>query len=75
LPESDWCCGGAGSYSLFHYDLAQKILDRKVDNIARTGAAVVATSCPACVIHLSFGLRKRGLPVRVRHISELMATK
>lgn len=72
LPESDWCCGGAGSYSLFHYDLAQKILDRKVDNIVKTGADVVATSCPACLIHLSFGLRKRGLPIRARHISELM---
>jgi glycolate oxidase iron-sulfur subunit len=75
LPESDWCCGGAGSYSLFHYDLSQKVLDRKIDNVARTGADVIATSCPSCLIHLSFGARKRGLPIRVCHISELMATK
>jgi glycolate oxidase iron-sulfur subunit len=75
LPESDWCCGGAGSYSLFHYDLAQKVLDRKIDNVAGTGADAIATSCPACMIHLSFGLRKRGLPIRVFHISELMAAK
>lgn len=71
LPESDWCCGGAGSYSLFHYDLSQRILDRKMDNIAKTGADVIATSCPACLVHLSFGARKRGLPIRVRHISEV----
>jgi glycolate oxidase iron-sulfur subunit len=75
LAESDWCCGGAGSYSFFHYDLSQKVLDRKIDNVARTGADVVATSCPACLIHLSFGARRKGLPIRVCHISELMATK
>jgi glycolate oxidase iron-sulfur subunit len=73
LPESDWCCGGAGSYSLFHYDLAQRILDRKMDNIVKTGAGIVATSCPACMIHLSFGARRRGLPIEVRHISEIAA--
>ena len=73
LPESDWCCGGAGSYSLFHYDLSQKILDRKMDNVAQTGAGIVATSCPACLIHLSFGVRKRALPIRVCHISEVVS--
>ena len=36
------------------------------------GANVLATSCPACIIHLSYGVRKRGFPVRVCHISELI---
>ena len=72
LPEADWCCGGAGSYALSHYDLSRKVLDRKMDNLERTGAELLVTSCPACIIHLSYGVRKRGLPVRVCHISELM---
>ncbi len=72
LPEADWCCGGAGSYALSHYDLSRKVLDRKMDNLQRTGAELLVTSCPACIIHLSYGVRKRGLPVRVCHISELL---
>ncbi len=72
LPEADWCCGGAGSYALSHYDLSRKVLDRKMDNLARTGAELLVTSCPACIIHLSYGVRKRGLPVRVCHVSELL---
>jgi glycolate oxidase iron-sulfur subunit len=73
LPEADWCCGGAGSYALAHYDLSRKVLDRKIDNVEKTGADLLVTSCPACIIHLSYGIRQRGLPVRVCHISELLA--
>ena len=73
LPEADWCCGGAGSYALSHYDLARQILDRKIDNVEKTGADVLATSCPACIVHLAYGIRLRGLPVRVCHLSELLS--
>ena len=73
LPEADWCCGGAGSYALSHYDLAMKVLDRKMDRLQQTGANLLVTSCPACVIQLSYGVRKRGLPVRVCHICELIS--
>ena len=73
LPEADWCCGGAGSYALYHYDLSRQVLDRKIDNVEKTGANLLVTSCPACIIHLSYGVRLRGLPVRVCHISEVMS--
>jgi glycolate oxidase iron-sulfur subunit len=73
LPEADWCCGGAGSYAVYHYDLSLEVLDRKLDNVQRTGANLLVTSCPACIIHLSFGVHRRGLPVRVCHIAELTA--
>jgi len=75
LPEADWCCGGAGSYALGHYDLARQVLDRKIDNVVKTGANVLATSCPACIIQLSYGVRLRKLPIRVCHISELLASR
>jgi len=74
LPEADWCCGGAGTYALSHYNLSMKVLDRKMDNVEKTGANLLVTSCPACIIQLDYGIRRRGLPVRVRHISEVLAT-
>jgi len=75
LPEADWCCGGAGSYALSHYELSRKVLDRKIDNVEKTGANLLVTSCPACIIHLSYGVRQRGLPVRVCHIAELVSDR
>jgi len=72
LPEADWCCGGAGSYALSHFEIAMKVLERKIDNVEKTGANVLATSCPACIIQLSYGVRTRKLPVQVCHLSELI---
>jgi len=72
LPEADWCCGGAGSYAVAHHALSRQVLDRKMDNLKKTGADILVTSCPACVIQLSFGVRRHGLNTRVCHISEML---
>ena len=67
LPEADWCCGSAGSQLITHYDTSSKVLDRKLDNVAKTDARVLASGCPGCQMQLSTGLQRRGLPVRVVH--------
>ena len=72
LPEADWCCGGAGSYAFAHYKLSQQVLDRKMENLKKTEADLLVTSCPACIMQLSYGVRKHGLRTRVCHISELI---
>jgi len=75
LVEADWCCGGAGSYNIAHPELSLSILDRKQRRIQESGAQVVATSCPACVIQLSYGMRRAGLNTPVRHVTELAAER
>ena len=72
LSEADWCCGAAGSYTFLHRTEAGGVLDRKMANVVKTGAAVLATECPACMMHLAYGARKHGLPVQVRHVSQLL---
>ena len=72
LPEADWCCGAAGSYTFLHHHEAAGVLDRKMGNVEKTGAAILATECPACMMHLSYGARKKGLTVQVRHLSQLL---
>jgi glycolate oxidase iron-sulfur subunit len=67
LPEADWCCGSAGSQLITHYDTSRKVLDRKLDNIAKTKASILASGCPGCRMQLITGLKRRGLPVRVVH--------
>ena len=75
MPEADWCCGGAGSYALSHYDLSQKVLDRKMENLKKTDADLLVTSCPACMIQLSYGVRRHGLKAKVCHISQVVTGK
>ena len=52
--------------------MAMKILDRKMGNIAKTGADVVLTANPGCLLQLAFGVKEKGLPMEVKHIIELL---
>ena len=72
LPEADWCCGAAGSYTFLHHTEASGVLDRKMGNVQKTGATILATECPACMMHLGYGARRKGLPIQVRHVSQLL---
>lgn len=67
LPESDWCCGSAGSQLITHYETSLHVLDRKMDNLESTQAQVVASGCPGCQMQLNTGIRRRGLDVHVVH--------
>lgn len=72
LPEANWCCGGAGTYNIAHYEMSMKILQRKMENLQQTGANVLLSSCPGCIVQLSYGVRKFDVPVKVRHIVQLL---
>ena len=72
MKEPDWCCGGAGTYLLSHYELSTKILDRKMVNIATTNADFVATGCPGCQLQLRLGVKRAGLKAQVIHPIELL---
>jgi len=72
MPEADWCCGAAGSYTFLHHQEAVGVLDRKMGNVEKTGASILTTECPACMMHLAYGVRRRNLPVQVRHLSQLL---
>jgi len=74
MPEADTCCGLGGTYSVYHYDTAKKIGARKAANIAASGAAIVATDCPGCIMQLQDSINHAGGKQRVVHILELLAS-
>jgi len=72
--ESTWCCGSAGIYNITQPATAAWLQDRKLDHLAATGAAVIATANPGCHLQLENGLRARGgPPARVAHPVVLLA--
>lgn len=73
MNECDRCCGSGGSFNLYHYDLSKQIGQRKRDNIVATGAQVVSTSCPACMLQMTDMLSQNGDKVSVKHSIELYA--
>jgi glycolate oxidase iron-sulfur subunit len=72
MRESALCCGSAGIYNVTHAETAGRLLNRKLDNAAATGAEVIVTANPGCLLQLQAGIRDRGSPMRVRHIVDLL---
>jgi glycolate oxidase iron-sulfur subunit len=73
LVESDLCCGSAGVYNLLEPATARALLDLKVRRIEESGARVVATGNPGCLLQIAQGCRARGLDVALVHPVELLA--
>lgn len=73
MTEADRCCGCGGSFNLFHYDLSRRIGQRKRDNVVASGAKVVATGCPACMMQLEDSLSQNRDAIVVKHVVEIYA--
>ena len=72
MAESDVCCGSAGSYNLQQPEMADALLARKLDAIERTGASVVVSANPGCMLQIQSGLAERGRPLEVLHLVEVL---
>jgi len=72
MPHADLCCGSAGIYNIVEPEMSMRLLDDKMAEVGATGADVVATANPGCMLQLEAGLRRSGLPGRVAHVIELL---
>jgi glycolate oxidase iron-sulfur subunit len=72
MAESDVCCGSAGSYNLQQPAMADALLARKLDAIEHTGASVVVSANPGCMLQIQSGLADRGRPLEVLHLVEVL---
>lgn len=70
--EVETCCGFGGTYSAKFPELSKQLLDNKLDDIENTGAELLLTDCPGCVIQLRGGLKKRSSSIQVQHTVEAL---
>ncbi|WP_026370329.1 glycolate oxidase subunit GlcF [Kallotenue papyrolyticum] len=72
IAEAAICCGSAGIYNLVAPEPAQQLADRKVQHVLATGADVLATSNPGCLLQIMNGLRRAGSAMPAVHPVELL---
>ncbi len=72
MSDSAVCCGFGGTFSFEWPEVATPVLEKKLANIAATGADVVITDNPGCLTHLRGGLDARGRAPKVRHLAEVL---
>lgn len=75
MPQSDVCCGFGGSTSLEHGEVAERLLENKLNNAESTGATVLVADNPGCLMHLRGGVDASGRKMRVLHLAELIAER
>lgn len=75
LAESTLCCGFGGSFSFEYPAVAERLMNRKLDDAEGTGARVLVTDNQGCILHLRGGADAGRRPLRVVHIAELLAER
>jgi glycolate oxidase iron-sulfur subunit len=72
MAHPDLCCGSAGLYMMTQPAMSTRILDDKMQDVARTGAQTVVTANPGCMMQLQRGLHRSGIDGDVKHVVELI---
>ncbi len=70
--ENCQCCGGGGNLEMIDAQLSAEIARQKIDEVLRTGAQAVITSCQQCVRTMTSYVRKNKVPLEVMDITELI---
>src|SRR6266566_3309534 len=73
MAQSDVCCGFGGSTSIEHAEVAERMMNNKLNNAQSTGATVLVADNPGCLMHLRGGVDASGRKMRVLHLAQLIA--
>jgi L-lactate dehydrogenase complex protein LldE len=73
LDGEDECCGFGGLFAIKSPEVSAAMMQTKIDRIVASGAEVVTGVDVACLMHIGGGLHRRGVPVAVKHIAEVLA--
>jgi glycolate oxidase iron-sulfur subunit len=72
MPLSDLCCGSAGIYNVVENEMAMALLKKKMECVNATGADVILTANPGCMLQLKAGAALFGRNQRVAHVVEIL---
>ena len=72
LEQAEVCCGFGGTFAVKYAEISAAMMNEKVDLIEKSGADIVTSCDSSCLMNIDGGIRKRGLPVKAKHISELL---
>lgn len=73
FAEDEQCCGFGGAFSATHGAISSGIGLQKLEMIASSGATEIIGGDMGCLMHLDGLIRRHELPLKVRHVSQLLA--
>jgi glycolate oxidase iron-sulfur subunit len=72
IAEPDICCGSAGVYNLLNPEPARELGDRKAANVTATGATLLVTANPGCLMQVHAAMRRAGTSIGLAHTVEVL---
>jgi glycolate oxidase iron-sulfur subunit len=72
IMESDICCGSAGVYNLFQPQAARDLGDRKAGHVLATGAEVLITANPGCLMQIHAAAQRAGRTIGLAHTVQVL---
>jgi L-lactate dehydrogenase complex protein LldE len=74
FERSTECCGFGGTFALKNADTSTAMLSDKCDELVASGAEVCTAVDASCLLQIGGGLGRRGSPLRVMHLAEILAS-
>jgi len=74
MQKGEWstCCGGGGGIEVCAPELAERLAVKRIEELLTTGAPVIATNCPACIMQLLKGAKKVKADMKVMDLAEIL---
>jgi glycolate oxidase iron-sulfur subunit len=72
IADPEICCGSAGVYNLLQPQAAAQLGQRKAEHVLATGADLLVTSNPGCMLQLRASLADRGAALPMAHVAEVL---
>lgn len=73
LEGEDECCGFGGLFSVEMPEISMAMMQTKIDNVVASGATTLVGIDVSCLMHLEGGMRRRGVPIDVKHVAQVLA--
>jgi glycolate oxidase iron-sulfur subunit len=72
IAEADICCGSAGVYNLLQPVAARELGDRKAAHVLATGAELVVTANPGCLLQIQAAAHRAGRSLALAHTVQVL---
>ena len=72
IADPEICCGSAGIWNVLNPEPARELGDRKAQNIAATGAELLVTANPGCLMQVASSLQRQGTRIGLAHTVEVL---
>ncbi|PLR76104.1 Fe-S oxidoreductase [Bacillus sp. V3-13] len=75
LPGKENCCGFGGTFSVKMAQISEQMVDEKVSHVEETEAQYLIGADAGCLMNIGGRIDRKGIPVKVLHIAEVLNSR